>query len=221
MQFRGNFIYLLISLLGFLAFMAIFTQYPQLGGWRLLSIAFEISLIIAIWSLIRDRAWFIAGVVLAGIGAVIIVLQFFIDHVWLVYLNLSTVFGFYLMSTVIAFVEMARPAAIDANKIIGSICVYLLMGLNWAFLYYFSELLQPGSFQGLTITHMEHKLFELTYYSYVTLSTLGYGDITPVQPIVQTLAIIEALFGQFYIAILVAILVGTHISSSRRYQTKE
>lgn len=218
MQVRGNFIYLLISLLGFLAFMAIFTQYPQLGGWRLLSISFEISLIIAMWTLVKNRLWFIAGVVLASIGAITILLQFFSDNPWLIYLNMAAVFCFYLMTTVIALLEIARPTAIDLNKIMGSICVYLLAGINWAFLYYFAELLHPGSFQGLTITHMELRLFELSYYSYVTLSTLGYGDITPVQPIVQTLAIIEALFGQFYIAILVAILVGTHISSGRVFR---
>ena len=123
MQVRGNFIYLLISLLGFLAFMAIFTQFPQLGGWRLLSFAFEVSLIIAIWSLIKDRTWFIAGVVLAAIGAVIIMLQFFSNSPWLIYLNLTTIFSFYLMTTVIAFLEVARPGAINVNKIIGSICI--------------------------------------------------------------------------------------------------
>ncbi len=221
MQVRGNFIYLLISLLGFLTFMAIFTQYPQLGGWRLLSIAFEISLIVAIWSLVRDRAWFKAGVMLAGIAAVTVVLQFFNNSQWLVYLNLATVFSFYLMTTLIAFMEMARPSAIDINKIIGSICVYLLVGINWAFLYYFAEALQPGSFNGLNISNLELRLFELTYYSYVTLSTLGYGDITPAQPIVQTLAVLEALFGQFYIAILVAILVGTHISSGKLFSANK
>jgi len=53
------------------------------------------------------------------------------------------------------------------------------------------------------------------YYSYVTLSTLGYGDITPVTPIARTLSFLEALFGQFYIAILVASFVGMHISVRR------
>jgi len=55
----------------------------------------------------------------------------------------------------------------------------------------------------------------LLYYSYVTLSTLGYGDITPVTPIARTLSFLEALFGQFYIAILVASFVGMHISIRR------
>jgi len=218
MQVRGNFIYLLLSLLAFLSFMALFTQYPQLGGWRLLSIAFLFSLIVAIWSLVKDRVWFKTGVVLASIAAVTVVVQFFNNNPWLIYLNLATVFCFYLMTTWIAFLEMARPSAIDVNKIIGSICVYLLVGINWAFLYYFAEAMHPGSFNGLNVPDMELRLFELTYYSYVTLSTLGYGDITPAQPIVQTLAVLEALFGQFYIAILVAILVGTHISSSKLFK---
>ena len=195
--------------------MAIVAQYPQLGGWRLLSITFEISLIVAMWTLVKNRTWFIAGIVLASIGAIAILAQSFSHNLWLVYLNMGAVFCFYLMTTAIAFMEVIKPTSIDTNKIMGSICVYLLVGINWAFLYFFADTLHPGSFKGMVIENMELRLFEMTYYSYVTLSTLGYGDITPVEPIVQTLAVIEALFGQFYIAILVAVLVGTHISSNK------
>lgn len=213
MHVRGNFIYLLVSLLGFLAFMAIFTQYPKLGGWRLLSIAFEASLIVAMWSLVKQRTYFIIGVILVSVGAIAILAQSLNNYPGLIYLNMAAVFAFYLMTTAIAFGEVIRPTPIDLNKIIGSICIYLLAGINWAFMYYFADLIHPGSFSGISITDVELRLFEMTYFSYVTLSTLGYGDVLPIEPVVQTLAVIEALFGQFYIAILVAILVGTHISA--------
>lgn len=57
------------------------------------------------------------------------------------------------------------------------------------------------------------QLPELAYFSFVTLTTLGYGDISPVTPFARALVNLEAIFGQFYIAILVAALVGIHISS--------
>ncbi len=214
MTVRGNFIYLLISLLTFLVLLAVMKQYPQIGGNRFISILIEATLMVAIWSLVRNKFWFYVGVALIGIGAVGIVLQFLFDIEGLHLINIITVFLFYFMSTVIAFEALLSPTAIDINKIIGSISVYLLVGINWAFIYYFAELATPGSFSGYSLDPQgKATLFDLIYYSYVTLSTLGYGDITPLTPVVRALAMIEALFGQFYIAILVAVLVGTHIST--------
>ncbi len=215
MQARGNFLYLLVSLLLFLGFLAVLHQYPHIGGGNLISIAFVFSLVIAIWSLVKERLWLMAGIALAGIAAITAALQIFFVSEWLVEINLVAVFVFYMMSTAIAFMALIRSSTIDMNKIVGSVCVYLLAGINWGFLYYFAERLQGGSFDGFTSTDTGGDLFALIYYSYVTLSTLGYGDITPIRPIVQVLAVIEALFGQFYIAILVAILVGTHISNHK------
>ncbi len=216
MQVRGNFVYLLASLLGFLAFLAIITEYPQLGGWRLISIAFEVSLIVAIWSLVRKRTWFVVGMVLIVIGAMGVVAHFWTQALWTNVISLMVSFCFYLMTTLIAFQELFRPSPIDLNKIMGSVCIYLLAGLNWALLYYFEELLHPGAFAGLDTSSVEEMMFNLIYYSYVTLSTLGYGDITPLAPIAKVLAVLEALFGQFYIAILVAIIVGIHVSLRKK-----
>jgi len=215
MQIRGNFIYLLISLLSFLAFIAVVTEYPNIGGWGLVSFAFELSLIIAVWSLVRQKLWFIIGIFLIVLGAISVVMQLMIDSLYTEVFGITVVFLFYIMTTFIAFRELFRRGAIDLNKIFGSICVYLLAGLNWAILYYYQTILNHNAFNGLEYSDLKEKMFNLIYYSYVTLSTLGYGDITPNSPITQALAVLEALFGQFYIAILVAILVGTHISARR------
>lgn len=206
---------MLVSLLGFLAFIAVITEYPGLGGWNLVSIALEISLIVAVWSLVRDRFWFLVGMALIVLGAISLVLQFITVNLYVEVFGISIVFLFYSMSTIIAFRELFRPGQIDLNKIFGSICVYLLAGLNWAILYYYQSILNPESFAGLEYSDLKEKMFSLIYYSYVTLSTLGYGDITPASPVAQALGVMEALFGQFYIAILVAIMVGTHISTRR------
>ncbi|HID49217.1 MAG TPA: two pore domain potassium channel family protein [Chromatiales bacterium] len=98
----------------------------------------------------------------------------------------------------------------------GSICVYLLVGISWGILFYLENRIHPGAFRGLATGDGKDEFIELLYYSYVTISTLGYGDITPVSPVARTLAFIEALFGQFYIAILVAGFVGLHLGSQRR-----
>ncbi|MGW8229005.1 MAG: potassium channel family protein, partial [Gammaproteobacteria bacterium] len=131
---------------------------------------------------------------------------------WAPYVNLIVALLFYLMTTGIAFSALLKGERIDLNMLMGSICVYILVGMSWSILYFFESIVHPGAFNGVNITSTKQEFTDLLYYSFVTLSTLGYGDITPITPIARTLAYIEALFGQFYIAILVASFVGMHIS---------
>ena len=73
----------------------------------------------------------------------------------------------------------------------------------------------PGSFKGLSGTGIVDVQRDLFYYSYVTLATLGYGDINPVSPEARSLAITEAVVGQLYLVVLVAGLVGIHLTDRR------
>ena len=216
MHVRGNFAYLLISLLGFLLLTAILAQYPAIGGDQVLMFLIEATLIVGVWSLVRQRFWFMAGVVLIAIGAMNIILDAIFNHSWAPYINLIVALLFYLFTTVIAFRSLLTGNRINLNMIMGSICVYILVGISWSIFYFFVSVIHPGAFNGVTVIGAKQQFYDLLYYSFVTLSTLGYGDITPVTPIARTLAYIEALFGQFYIAILVASFVGMHISRSSK-----
>ncbi len=215
MQVRGNFAYLLISLLGFLLIIAILDQYPLIGGDQALMFLIEITLIIGVWSLVRQRFWFVFGLVLIAIGGINILLDMFFTHTWAHHVNLLVALLFYLFTTVIAFKSLLTGRQIDLNMIMGSICVYILVGMSWSIFYYFEAVIHVDAFRGISQVGVKETFVELMYYSFVTLSTLGYGDITPQTPIARTLAYLEALFGQFYIAILVASFVGMHISVKR------
>jgi voltage-gated potassium channel Kch len=100
------------------------------------------------------------------------------------------------------------------DKIYGAICAYLLLGYAWTFAYSVIEELQPGSF-GSPASVIPHDLvgrvMQLRYFSFVTLATVGYGDIVPRTPGARTLALLEAILGQFYLVALVGRLVGLHI----------
>jgi voltage-gated potassium channel len=99
------------------------------------------------------------------------------------------------------------------DSVLGAVCGYLFLGLAWAVLYSLIEGLRPGSFEispklvtgGEPARPLPHVL---TYYSFVTLTTVGYGDISPVSPATRTLAWMEAITGQFYLAVIVAGLVS-------------
>ena len=92
--------------------------------------------------------------------------------------------------------------------------MYLLIGLIWAVLYTLIQLTFAGSFTNISSNNEWFSLFpDFIYFSFVTITTLGFGDISPVLPISRFLVYFEAIVGQFYLAILVASLVGSHMSN--------
>ena len=108
---------------------------------------------------------------------------------------------------------------VTSDQLCGAVSVYLLLGVTWGYLFNSIEIFSPGSFeiprQLLTAPLAEQGILQrdgvLFYYSFVTLTTLGYGDISPVAPTAQMAAMWEAIIGQVYLAILVARLVGMHL----------
>ena len=119
---------------------------------------------------------------------------------------------------------------VTLNTICAALCVYLLIGLLWANVYSLTEIVEPGAFVDNVAADAEpvaadadRKAMRLDgvksiyplYFSLVTLTTLGYGDIVPTAPAARMLAAVEAVVGQLYLAVLVARLVGLHISQSR------
>jgi hypothetical protein len=110
--------------------------------------------------------------------------------------------------------DVLRRGRISADKIRGAICVCLLIGFAWAVGYAIIELINPGSFSGLAETDPHNyvgRIMQLRYFSFATLTTLGFGDILPRSPSARTLATLEAVTGQIYLAVLIARLVGLHI----------
>jgi hypothetical protein len=105
---------------------------------------------------------------------------------------------------------LMNTSRISADEVIGTINLYLILGFIWAYAFAFFELHDPHSFN-LIVQH-GHPSVELIYFSFVTLTTLGYGDITPLTPTVRMLAVIEAIVGQFYVAIVVTYLLSLLIS---------
>ena len=110
----------------------------------------------------------------------------------------------------------------QSDAVLGTICVYLLVGLAWSSAYAVVVSLDPDSFttsDALQPLRHQERLMPipsmLIYYSFVTMSTLGFGDITPVSPFAQTLTWMQAVTGQFFIAILVARFVALTPSSWR------
>ena len=125
----------------------------------------------------------------------------------------GVLFFCYIIVVVMAYVLRSRH--ITQEVISGALVVYLLLGLLWTFIFTLVEHLNPGSFSFANSLGAENR-FSFLYYSYVTLTTLGYGDITPLTPTATSLAVLEAIIGQLYLTVLIARLVSLHISHSSR-----
>lgn len=212
---RMNFGYLLGGLLILMLSVAIAQEEGVMGETRRLFLepVLCLMLLMGIWSHVSEKKWLmVGGGILAVSGVATATIDYFLGIPELQFVNMSILFVFSLASTWIAYRHLLLSGAINVNKIIGAICIYLLIGLNWAMFYLFINLANPNSFHGLTSTAIGVQFSELLYYSYVTITTVGYGDLTPIKPIARTLSYIEAIIGQFYVAVLVAWLVGMYLS---------
>ena len=124
---------------------------------------------------------------------------------------LLTVFSGHVAYTILSHVLSAKKVTRDI--ICGALSIYLLLGLTWVGGFLVLETLQPGSFAAAGLTYPETvlKTTDFIYYSFVTLTTLGYGDIVPVTARARSLAILEAITGVLFSAVLIARLVGMQI----------
>jgi hypothetical protein len=122
----------------------------------------------------------------------------------------STLFMLLLFALIVA-ARAYRPGPVTSHRIQGAIAVLLLLGLVWANAYALLYHLRPGAFSG-AVGNAPGALTWI-YYSFVTLTTMGYGDITPVHPAARSLAIAEAVSGQLYIAVTLARLMALHVSA--------
>lgn len=182
-------------------------------------ILFSAVLLTSVYNITHSRWMWISGVILASTIFVILWLNNLLiaDH-RLLNLEYFLVMIYFGSITVIVFHDLFTQKVINVNIICGAICGYLLMGLIWGFIYGTISHLVPHSF---TLPVYNQNLFDshfqrFTYFSFVTLTTLGYGDITPVSNIARTLAWVEAAAGQIYLTVWIAQLVGLHIAARIR-----
>jgi voltage-gated potassium channel len=161
----------------------------------------------------RGQRWYFGGLA-AGIVLLFVVdLNVRIQHLPIVEDAMMVLFaGLVVWRAYTAVMRRQRPVG---DRIIGAICVYVLIGLAWAKMYEALDGIAPGSFRFPADTAWATPgLLRYSYFSFVTLATLGYGDVSPVTVMAGTLAWLEAITGQLYVAITVARLVALSIADS-------
>jgi voltage-gated potassium channel len=126
--------------------------------------------------------------------------------------------GFIFITVVGIVREIFTVKRVTLDTISAAICAYLLMGLAWAFLFAVVAMEHPGSFSRALLVHSGASQMFLSnnffYYSFVCLTTTGFGDIAPTSDAARALSILESVTGQMYLAILIARLVSLEVAQS-------
>ena len=209
--FKHRFLYLFISLL------AMLILGPFIEGFPYLRILFGVFIsavfISAVYAISEKRHSTIIAVLLVLPTLTFTWISYFVDSVSLHLASrfLIVLFFLFIIINILGFIS--RQDEVTKDLIIGAAVVYLLMADMWAFVYQILETLRPGSF-AVPDGPLQNSQLLFDYYSLVTITTLGYGDVTPLTSVASTLSTLEAIVGQLYLVIMVAWLVGVHVSQS-------
>jgi hypothetical protein len=164
-----------------------------------------------IYTISNKKRHVVAGIFLAAVMLASLWLQYVSPNKTIAVTGMlaGVLFSAVVIAGIFDFIHKSEEVSLEV--IYAAILLYLLAALMWAFLYTFLELVDPASFN-IDLSQPDVILAVFKYYSFVTITTLGYGDITPVTEVAKSFAVLEAVAGQLYLVVAVAWLVGMHVS---------
>lgn len=215
---KNNFTYLLSSLIVFLFSAALVAEIPSRWSEDIFSIVTILMLAVSIKSLKTDATWKWTVYVIIVVFVLLTALYKFFGINLYTFFILAILLIFFAGSFAVAARQILFVGEIDMNKIIGSLALYLLLGLIWSVIYLLILTADPQAFSGIESTNWQETFSHVSYYSFVTLTTLGYGDILPTNHLAEFFVYMEAIIGVFYMAIIVASLISHHKPSNKSIQ---
>ncbi len=190
----------------------VFLIYPlsdsEIHNNSVASLGFGLVLLLGVMAIARRRSARLCMIVLAITAFTTHLLRFLMmsNTAHIVSASLSSIF--FIMLVVFIMVRVFGKGSINRSRICGAIAAYILLGLVWTEFYVIIFLISPEAFYTNPSTNFgEPPISEMLYFSFVCLTTMGFGDIIPVSPLARSLVSLEGLLGQLYPAVLLARLV--------------
>jgi hypothetical protein len=209
----NNFVYLCGALIALLFSASLVQEFSGTWGEELFSFVSIAMLIISIKSIHTDVTWKkIVYILIFSLFVITLIAKMF-NFGYIPYINLFILLLFFIGSFWKAYKQILFEGEVDTNKMIGSLSLYLLLGLVWTILYLILIQIDPTAFSGIDAGNWKQNFAQVAYYSFVTLTTLGYGDILPVNKVAQFFVYMEAIVGVFYMAIIVSSLISLRLAS--------
>ena len=212
-----------------IALIVLFIVFPFLElfgdkvGDNMEGLLMSLVLISGVLAVGRRRRTLVAAVVLVTPALVARWIQLFWDDAVPVefYLVPALIFIGFVFLQFLYFI--LRAPRVNSEVLCAGVAVYLLLGIIWMFAYILVAQVHPGSFSYNVGPPPAHSLasFDAFYFSFITLSTVGYGDITPVSHVARTLAMTEAMTGTLYMAVLISRLVALYSSQAAKPSGKK
>ena len=190
----------------------------QFFGSGLLRIAITALLLASVYAVV-NRPWLFRILLVLVVPVLLInwVIDPVEDHEFFDWLTVLSTDAFLFAVLIAVFIDVIRSKRVTADTIFGAVAVYLLFGVVMALMFQFVNNVDPGSViasvgEATNIVERHNQFAEFMYFSFITLTSVGYGDLTPIGPAARSLAMFEGVIGQLYLAILIARLVGIHIA---------
>jgi ion channel len=203
-------LFLLLSLL------SIILIYPVLDheGLRrlVLGVLIFVPVILATFRLSQTKGWVLPSVLLMASDSLLILASTFFPNPTLTGMKWVGLAAFFALTVAGLFSYLRSAHTVLAAHLYAAISIYLLLGMQWFAVYSAIDVFCPGLFL-FNKAPIAGRQSELLYFSLVTLSTIGYGDIVPLDPEVRMLAALEGITGVLYVAITVALLVSAYKAS--------
>jgi voltage-gated potassium channel len=213
---KNNFAYLAVALILLLFGLALSQEFGIVLGQIAVEAALIAALSAGVWSMRGDHRLHTTRLGLLAAVLLLFALRLWVKHAGFDLVWLGIVIVYLVLTTWSAMRLVLFSGPVDWNKIVGSFCIYLLLGIVWATLFMMLAAYRPGAFHGVPTSSWYETFPNLLQFSYITLTTVGYGNITPVSPLANFLASMEAIIGQFYLTVLVASLVGSVLSNRQK-----
>ena len=208
--FKSKYFYLLISLILFFLVNPVLTD-SHLSNFILL-LFFSLIMFFSVFS-VSHKTLIIVTTILAFVS--------FLSYAYIIWVSASVMaFAVHFSSNILflscisfsVIFSVARHRTITVDTLFGAICGYLLIGFTWSFFYLLIANIDPHSFSiHIANEPIRSRVDHFIYYSFVTLATIGYGDILALKSIARTFSWFEAVVGQIYLAVWISQLVGLRI----------
>ena len=214
---KGRFFYLLVMIMAMLVIAPLVNEFFHIR--LLIDLFWTAIFILAVYAVSHKKHHLVIGVLLALPMLASIWSRYVLKHTGLHVLGNLCGAAFFIFIMVQVLIFIFNQERVSKDLIVGAATVYMLMALAWAFIIAIVETLHPGSY-AIAQGGGDRVTMHLVYYSFVTITTLGYGDITPTTHLARSLCIIEAVIGQLYLVVSVAWLVGMHVSQRMREKSR-
>jgi len=213
---ENDFIYLLVALVALLFATALLQVIAIDAMQEAFALIFFLVLVLAVNSVRKERTWMWSVYFLSFLVAALYLLQTLFSVAIAEFVNLVIMLLFFMGTFISSYSQILLRKNIDNNLIMGSLALYLLLGLIWTIFYLLLLMVYPDAFNGLESLAWQENFSRVAYYSFVTLTTLGYGDISPKNAVAEFFVYAEAIVGVFYMAIIVASLVSARLAQPHK-----